>query len=85
MDDSTTLPIIFFIAATIQVYISIKALTNKAYISNYVKKSHKAWVWRKMFGEEKTIILIKRVFAPLGIIMAIGYVILGILFFFKYI
>lgn len=60
-------------------YYSGKSLLNEKFAENYVKKSPKAVVLRKILGVEKTIKLIRTIFAPVGILVGILLILFGIL------
>ena len=55
------------------------SLLNKKVVEKYVKYSPKAWIWRKIFGEEKAVKVLKNIFAPIGIIFGIFIIILSFL------
>jgi len=49
-------------------FILWKIGTDDAFLNEYVRKSPKAWLWRKAFGEERAAAIIRKVFLPLGIV-----------------
>ncbi len=57
--------------------IGYKLATDAAFREEYIKKSPKAWLWRKLFGEERAIKLLHRVFAPLACVIGIALIALG--------
>lgn len=63
--------ILRIIVAVGVLYYSYKILNDPEYARNYVRTSHKAYLWRKVFGEEKAVALTKNVFAPLGIALGL--------------
>jgi len=69
--------ILLILVGAVNIYYATKFLTDPSFASNYVKKSPKAYIWRKMFGEEKSIKIIRRLFAPLGIILGTGFILFG--------
>lgn len=60
------------------IFFSIKALVDPAFARKHVETSPKVWLWRKYFGTEKALIMTKKIFLPLGIIISLGLIILGI-------
>lgn len=69
------------VAGVIGLYTAIKFMKDPKFAKNYIETSPKAWLWRKIFGVEKAIEITKKVFAPLGIILSIALIILGIYIF----
>ena len=55
----------------------IRFYVDRQFGENYVKKSPKALIWRKLFGEEKAYTLIKTIFAPLGMVFGSVLIIIG--------
>lgn len=51
---------------------------DPSFAEKYVKNSPKAYIWRKMFGEEKALKLIHTVFIPIGFVLSIGFILYGI-------
>ena len=41
-----------------------------------VQKSPKGWIWRKILGEERAVIAMKRVFGPIA--MVLGVIMVGV-------
>jgi hypothetical protein len=50
------------------------ALVNEAFAtrSRYVRKSPKAYLWRKLLGEQRAIAAVRYVFAPLTVFIGVG-------------
>jgi len=65
----------------LNLYYATKFLRDPKFTKNYIEKSPKAWLWRKLFGVEKAIKITKSVFAPLGIVLGIGFIILAIVLY----
>ena len=65
----------------LSLFFSIKSLMNPAFAKKYVETSPKAWLWKKIFGTEKTSIINQKIFLPLGIILGLGFIIVGVLLF----
>ena len=57
---------------------SIRFLVNPEFAKKYVETSHKAALWRMMFGVKGAMKAIKYFFAPLMIIVGIASILLGI-------
>jgi hypothetical protein len=81
MSQDLIYPILFIVVGGVNLFYSIKFLKDPKFAEDYIKTSSKAWLWRKMFGVEKSIKITKRVFAPLGILVGIGFVVFGIILF----
>lgn len=58
---------------------SIKFFVNHKFAKKYIETSPKAWIWRKLFGIKKAIKITRSIFAPLGIIIGVILIILGII------
>ena len=58
---------------------NIMHLNNEDKLRHYVETSPKAKLWVKKFGEEKTLHLTKKYFLPLGILVSLGLVTVGII------
>ncbi len=56
----------------------VRALKNPDYLKNYIETSSKAFLWRKIFGVEKTIELTRKIFLPVGLILSIFLIGYGI-------
>ncbi|MCC2630437.1 MAG: hypothetical protein K0S38_246 [Candidatus Paceibacter sp.] len=72
--------IILIIIGIFDILLVLRITSNDEFAKRYIQ-SPKALIWRKFLGEEKALILIKKIFAPIGIIVGVGLVILGFLFF----
>jgi hypothetical protein len=62
-------------------YFSTKALVNPTFARKYVETSPKVWLWRRHFGIEKTLNMTRKIFLPLGILISLGLIALGIILF----
>ena len=60
--------------------LSIKSL-DPAFAKKYVYTNPKAWLLRKLFGVEKASIIIRKISIPLGIVISLVFIILGIILF----
>jgi len=55
------------------------ALVDPAFARKHVETSPKVWLWRKYFGTEKALVVTRKIFLPLGVVISSGLIILGIL------
>ena len=69
--------LLILLVGIINFYYAIKAIKNKNFLENYVKKSPKAFIWRKMFGKDEATKIIRKVFAPIGIIIGSVLILFG--------
>lgn len=60
-------------------FFSIMALVDPAFARKHVETSPKVWLWRKYFGTEKALIMTRKIFLPLGIVISSGLIILGVI------
>ena len=60
-------------------FFSIKALVDPAFARKHVETSPKVWLWRRHFGVEKALTITKKIFLPLGIVISLGLMVLGII------
>jgi hypothetical protein len=67
------------IIGCLNLYFASKFLVDPIFTDNYIKKSPKALIWRKIFGEDKAIHLAKTIFAPLGVILGSLFILAGVL------
>lgn len=70
--------ILLILVGVVNLYYATKFLKDPQFAESYIKKSPKAFIWRTLFGEEKAVKITKRVFAPIGILLGIGFVLGGI-------
>lgn len=70
--------IVLILVGVVNLYYATKFLKDPKFAEDYIRKSHKAFIWRKIFGEEKAIKITKSVFAPIGILFGIGFILGGI-------
>jgi hypothetical protein len=73
--------VLFMGTGIVGLYFSVKALVDPAFARKYVETSPKVWLWRKYFGAEKALIMTRKIFLPLGIVISLGFIILGIILF----
>ena len=55
-----------------------RILVDSKYAAQYTQKSYKAWLWRKLFGEDKAAKIIRTFFAPIGVALGLGFTIVGV-------
>ena len=70
--------ILMIVVGIFNLSITIRFFVSKTFGEEYIRKSPKAWLWRKIFGEEKAYQMTKKIFAPLGMIMSICFIAFGI-------
>ncbi len=61
----------------VDLYFTGRILFDANFARKYVAESPKAFIWRKMFGAEKTLKLIKYLFAPAGFALGLVLIWLG--------
>jgi hypothetical protein len=54
-----------------------RLMTSSEFLKEYVRKSHRTYLWKKWLGEEKTIRLTQKFFAPLGFLISALLILLG--------
>jgi len=69
--------IIAILIGGFRLYYNYQIYKNPEELKRYVEKSHKAWIWKKAFGVEKTEQLTKNIFLPAGTVLAILMVLGG--------
>jgi hypothetical protein len=55
-----------------------KASTDEDFGRNYIRTSPKAFIWRKIFGEEKAYEITRKDFIPIGLLVSIAIIIVGL-------
>ncbi len=63
----TPLPFALLVLGALNVGLAGRVLVSPALARAYAQTSPKAALWRKLFGVERTALLVRRVFAPLGL------------------
>lgn len=58
--------------------LTLTVIFRKGFAEKYVATNPKAYIWRKLFGEVKAVKIIKYFFAPVGFVLGLGLVILGV-------
>ncbi|MDO8644658.1 MAG: hypothetical protein Q7S00_06820 [bacterium] len=66
--------------AGVNLYFCYKFRTDETFAINYVKTSPKAYIWRKLWGEEKALHVIHKVFVPIGLVISGILALTGIFF-----
>jgi hypothetical protein len=46
-------------------------LLNQNFVEHYARHAPKAFIWRKLFGVDRTIWLMNRVFLPFGVLLGL--------------
>lgn len=78
MNESVISGTLLIAVGIIDMFYAIKFLTNPTFAMKYIKESPKAWLWGKLFGVEKAIKVTRKIFAPLGIVLGILLITVGI-------
>jgi hypothetical protein len=78
MLNQTTSAVLLMLGGALAFFTALKSIINPRFLENYVKASPKAFIWRKMFGEDRAKKILKNIFAPLGVIGGIAFIIYGI-------
>ena len=65
--------IFIILAGVANLYYALKFIRDPQFAENYIKKSPKAFIWKKLFGEEKAIKITRNIFAPIGLLLGIGF------------
>ena len=71
---------IFILVGVVMLFIFIKIVRDQKFAEEYAKKSPKAWLWRKIFGEDRAVKVIRKFFGPIGIFAGFIFLIFGIYF-----
>lgn len=79
MENEKFLPVVLIIIGALNFVLIIKFIRDEEFARNYIAKSPKAFLLRKIFGEEKAYQLTKKVFIPLGICLSIFLIIIGLI------
>lgn len=83
MNEALIYILIAIIAGLVSIYTAIRFLKDPEFAKNYIQKSPKAFIWRKLLGEEKSLELTKNFFAPFGLLIGVGITLFGIYFLIK--
>jgi len=70
--------IIWIVVGLVAIYFPVRFLRDDQFARSYIQNSPKAFLWRKIFGEEKALKITKTIFAPLGILLGIALIVFGI-------
>jgi hypothetical protein len=72
--------IVSIIVGIVAFVIAVRLIRNPLYLRSYVERSPKAYLWKKKYGVDKTMELTKHYFAPVGIVVSIILILVGIVF-----
>ncbi|MBT3298282.1 hypothetical protein HN385_05130 [archaeon] len=61
------------------IYYSSKFIRDSKYARKYVETMPKAWLIRKIFGVNKAIKMTRKFFAPLGLVMGVIIILMGLI------
>ena len=59
-------------------YFSARAIIDPDFARRYAEPGPKAWLGRKVFGDDNLSSLNHRIFLPLGVVVSSGLIIIGI-------
>jgi len=79
MNENIIYSIILFFVGIFGLFRAIKFLRNPKFAREYIEKSPKAKIWKKMFGVDKATKITRNIFVPLAIIMCVGAIIAAII------
>jgi len=71
-------PIICILAGGYFLIRNIVHLRNESKLRRYLETSAKAKRWVNRFGVEKTVLISRKVFLPLGCVISIGLILIGL-------
>lgn len=74
----TTESIFLLVGGVFGVVLGATATFNQEFAVRYVRTSPKAWLWRKMLGEERATRAVQRVFGPLGIAFGLALIVIAL-------
>ena len=66
-----------FFVSGVALYFQYRLLSDSKFAEMYARKSPKAWLWRKLFGVEKTVELMRKVFVPVGVVISALLILAG--------
>lgn len=72
--------LLLVIAGTVSAALGGWATFDQEFATRYVRTSPKAWLWRKMLGEARATVAVRRVFGPLAMVLGLGIAGLGVVF-----
>jgi len=76
--ENVFISLILILIGGINLYFAIRFLKNPKFGKDYIKNSPKAYLWRKLFGEEKAYSITRKVFVPIGIILGVIFILIGL-------
>ncbi len=80
--DNLFMELILIAVGLLDLYVSTKFLMNKQFARKYIESSPKAWLWRKIFGVNKAIMITRQIFAPVGLIVGVAIIVIGVILLF---
>lgn len=80
--NSLFMGLILIAVGLLDLYVSTKFLMNKQFARKYIESSPKAWLWRKIFGVNKATMITRQIFAPVGLIVGVGLIVVGFVLIF---
>jgi len=64
--------LILFLAGVVGVVLGALMTFSHSFATQYVRHSPKAWIWRKLLGEERAVRAMQSFFGPLGLSVGVG-------------
>ncbi len=77
MNEAILYSIAIIAAGIFSLVMAIRFIVDKDFGERYVRESPKALIWRKLFGDDKAYKMTKTIFAPLGIAISTGMIMMG--------
>ena len=68
---------VLIIIGIVDIVLTSMLMFKKGFAENYVEKSPKAYIWRKIFGQEKALKIIKNYLAPIAFVFGVILIFLG--------
>jgi len=77
MNEAILYSIAIIVAGIFSLVMAIRFIVDRNFGEKYIRESPKAFIWRKLFGEDRAYKMTKTIFAPLGIVISAGMIIVG--------
>ncbi len=74
-------PLIIIGVGIFDLLLTSTLLFKKGSVERYVNTSPKAYLWRKILGEERALKIIKNILAPIGFLLGVLLTIFGLYLF----
>ena len=76
--ENVFISLILILIGGLNLFYAIRFLKNPKFGMDYIKNSPKTYLLRKIFGEEKAYSITRKVFIPIGIILGLVFILLGL-------